>query len=1396
MRRAFVVLVLLAMMVGLRTLKAETQGGGDPLTLAAIGFVVLAAFAVAELGARLQLPKVTGYIVSGVVLGPFAIKVLSGDVVGEMKMFSTLALGLIATSAGLELDLKGLRALAKTLSVTIAIKIVSGLALVGGTVFGLQMAFGVLDAQGSAAAMAIAIVIAALSLGTSPAIALAILSETKAKGRLADLVLGAAVVKDVVVVVVLLAVAIAAAKALIGGGGISPTVLVDVGKELGASVLAGAILGGLLIAYLRYVKAEMLLFVAAMVLVVAEVSAALHLELLLVFIVAGMVVRNFSSHAHDLLHPLETVSLPVFIVFFTNAGASVNLTETVAVLPFALAVCAARAVGYVVAGRLGGRVGGEPELVRKLAWLGYLPQAGVTLGLLGVAATQLPELAGPVTTLGMAVVAVNLLVGPVTLRVALRAAGEIPDEADAAADGATAADAPADTPTGAPWEAVEAAGLRDVVREVVEAGEADARRLVSETVVPWIDERVRRLVEPLSPTQTRDEALSEIGQALERMPPDDAPQRVDDALRSMAALSDTLEGLPSRVEVPLEDRFQRVMPEDAWWAGVRKRWAWAVDLVRLRRNARVRVVPVRMLARTLLEPALGRALEEGVNAWYRVEVEMLEELRRCALQTRTVDEAAAAIIEHGERFVANLEVDLASANVRRAQTFALELDRLGSPVFPASRVRYSKVEPELVRWRARMATDAEGWGLRRSAAIRLVHVTNEVALIEERLGGQLREQVLAAGEEAFSTIREEVAAQGRRLAGAVERTRGFPALDEESLGRLEMELGALIPRPVHKKLRTIGARLRRATSSGTVANIFRDATVEQAGREAIVPTIAVLVEARRPANVEVVMLDVGETIQGNLSAELAPRVEETLGELWTAFAAAREAMGNCESAAEFVLTSATREGLEEMPTSAELATQLEQAGDVLAPAGEPSWEQWEALQARLMESLGGIDEHLVEAIAASAGRSSARSRTVDRKSRLWATLRARFERVRAPVAEALTRLVRRARGEAAHGLGRHYRLRAGTERADAADVREFVAELVNAGNNDLPPVYRALFSADPVRDPRLFVANRDALQEVVRAERGWQQDPSVGNGVLVIGRSGTGKTSLVHVARLKLAARRVVSVPLRDRVDDGGLRDQIARELGCEVDGIERALQRSRSAIVVDDLQTWISLGPRGVAELDTLLNLIAATQATCFWLMALSSDALEALESLLPIRPAFAQVVRLRNVSATELGAVVESRQALSGLSVSFPVGLRAQLLDRLLRRSPRESYLHGLVSVSGGNLRRSLRAWGRHARLGGERQVELSPVGVDLGLPYLRQLTAAQLATLATLLQFGKRRAAELCEVLAIRPEHAARELRFLVASGLVDEEGEWVEVATIVRDDVAGALVEFGALAGGGR
>jgi Kef-type K+ transport system membrane component KefB len=424
LKKVLVVVALLGAMLLVDWLAQSQASAAASLT--GMGFVMLAAYAVAEIGTALSLPQVTGFILAGLALGPSVGGIISGELIGEMRMFNTLALGLIATSAGLELDVRQLGRLMRTLMWTTLIKVVVGVSLVALALIATESLLGLLDLKGRGELATLALVLGVLSIGTSPSIALAVLTETKAKGRLSELVLGAAVFKDLVVVVGL-ALATAVGRVWLSpGAAADSSVVSDVALELCGSIVAGAMVGVIFISYVRFIRAEMLLFIAAMILVVAELCRAFHLELLLVFITAGFVVRNASPFEHELMRPLRLVALPVFVIFFANAGASVDLVTTYEILPIALVICAVRAAVYALASHLGGRWAGESRSIRQQAWLAYLPQAGVTLGLVGVASLQLPELAGPITNTGMAVVALNLLIGPITLRRALAQLGEIP----------------------------------------------------------------------------------------------------------------------------------------------------------------------------------------------------------------------------------------------------------------------------------------------------------------------------------------------------------------------------------------------------------------------------------------------------------------------------------------------------------------------------------------------------------------------------------------------------------------------------------------------------------------------------------------------------------------------------------------------------------------------------------------------------------------------------------------------------------------------------------------------------------------------------------------------------------------------------------------------------------
>lgn len=723
MKRLIVVVALLAIMLVMRELRVGPHASRDLLTLAAIGFVVLTAFVAAEMGTRLSLPRVTGYIIAGLVLGPSIANILSADVVTEMRMFNTLALGLIATSAGLELDVKSLLPLLKTLGATTAIKVVLGVPLVGAALFGMAylVDLGVPSPQGK---LALALIIGVLSIGTSPSIALAILAETKAKGRLTDLVLGAAVFKDLVVVVSL-AVGLAIVSTLLSpDSSFDASVIVHVSKELIGSIVAGAALGGILIAYIRFIRAEMLLFVAAMILVVAELCRALHLELLLVFIAAGFVVRNFSKHEHDLAGPLELVALPVFVVFFTIAGASIQLAATWAILPAALAACVVRAGVYWVAARVGSSIGRESQAVRANAWSAYLPQAGVTLGLVGLAAEKVPLLSAQITGIGLAVVAINLLIGPIALRLALLRAGEVP--------GALIVSPTATQPAIA--DVALSSGSSPQPRELGRTVSNEASRLVAELEVRSVS-HLTELIRSDTAAEARLEMLDEppLEQRLHivRTYREAARAWYDQWVTWLALLPSHatwpvgIEAFASRKGDPWYKQFY-LFTKRAWW--------------RLSSKARVRKVPVRLCARLTVE----RTIAQLASRYFEASLDV--HFSGAPAPSPSIPEGWNAMLEQA------------------FHDFAQLLDVAGGPRRPTRTLRFSDVELAI---RADLYTLEEGrdelYAARASAIWGSEVAKRRLTTLQEKLQLALTEhsedpatRFLRRAEHAFDELSEQL----------------------------------------------------------------------------------------------------------------------------------------------------------------------------------------------------------------------------------------------------------------------------------------------------------------------------------------------------------------------------------------------------------------------------------------------------------------------------------------------------------------------------------------------------------------------------------------------------------------------------------------------------------------
>ena len=155
---------------------------------------------------------------------------------------------------------------------------------------------------------------------------------------------------------------------------------------------------------------------------VATYGVGLH-QPLVISMVAGFAVVNLTSSRRAFLRVLDYSSQPVFIAFFTLAGALLRLDALAANLPAAALIFALRFCGILIGSYAGGRLGGCERLHYEHFWMGFITQAGVALGLLSKVSTDF-RWGGVLATSVTAEVLLNQLAGPLLFKAALVATGE------------------------------------------------------------------------------------------------------------------------------------------------------------------------------------------------------------------------------------------------------------------------------------------------------------------------------------------------------------------------------------------------------------------------------------------------------------------------------------------------------------------------------------------------------------------------------------------------------------------------------------------------------------------------------------------------------------------------------------------------------------------------------------------------------------------------------------------------------------------------------------------------------------------------------------------------------------------------------------------------------------
>ncbi len=1372
MSRAVVLAALFVAMWGLKSLKLGPIGPLDPLMLAAVGFVLLAAYTVSEIGNALRLPRVTGYILAGVVLGPSVANILSSQVVVEMRIFNTLALGLIASGAGLELDLGQLRKVWRTLFATVLGKVLIAVPLVAGVVLVARAALAPLQLTSSAQVTALALVLGVLSLGTSPAIVLAVLKETDAKGRMADLVLGAAVIKDLVVVV-MLALTISVAKTiLVPNTDFDTSVLILVLREIGNSIAAGAILGVLLIVYLRYIRAEMLLFVAAMILVVSELGRALHLEMLLVFITAGFVVRNFSKHAHDLFEPLSLVSLPVFVVFFTNAGAGVDLRSTWHILPVAVAISAVRALGFYLSARGGGAIGGEPEVIKDNAWLGYIPQAGVTLSLVGIAAQQLPELQSPILTMGMATVAVNLFVGPLALRHALRLpiptmneVSELPHRSIPSAP--IQADGEVGPVVDLPrlLESLSDTALRQLVANVNHTLNASTNGFICEEVGKWAQAFGAEAAASLGedrPIETNTPFLAWIKKPHHQ----DALVWGRSCMNWLGELRQIVADVPELIIVPLEQRHREPQLGDPLRVRITKRLASIFRLATFWRKRPARRVYARHIARVAIEPRMAELVCRSYAAWCKAAAAVFETQRGYASGLEPGQSIGTEVEKKLKAAVDAIQGDAAATVALALQELCHALANVGTSALSARDLRYSKVEPKVRDARKRLEEDPAIWVVKLDATRSACRVAADLARNQAALRIALEMHLLKSADVASQGALPIIQAVRERIDRVRQELELEPFPDGDVLQRLEESCQVAFAHDAENTLDRAACHFRPAVTIHNLAVELRGLVSALPEKVLVNRSELSLRVASSPRDVVTRTVNLREVAGQKLLRDFLPFVDERADESAARLAGAasriRETVDTVHEAIsgrrELVDSDADDNALVRQTVERAL-TRFDELHMQLVEGALSLRNDLDVATTRTFVELRGI----ATGEAAEAGKAEPEATT----TQAWGPLSDVSAPMRKFWGERASRAGDTWRLLQTSPLFRSLRVRYQKSALSAAELRE-ITRAWQLGQG-VPDAYARLFSSDAVSEPRRFTANRTHLSRMLEAERDWLAGgPS---GALVMGDHGSGKTSLLNMCELDVRASRVIRPQRRRVARDGGIAAAIAFELDCRPRDrdIIAHLGESRTTVLLDDLEQWLMPDVNGLEQCERLLDLIVRTSGAAFWAVTVTNPALRLLEENFPVRQVFGYAFTLEPLAVDELVQAVEARHALSSLQVRYPSTVASRVLNRFQYTSDRTTFFRILRRISEGNLSHALAAWVRCVTVeeGGIIHPQLHRA-MSLGLLSLGSIGVHETSILIQTLRFGPLHATELAHSLHVRRSEVDRYVAFLEAAGLLERGG----------------------------
>lgn len=391
---------------------------------------LLLAFLTVILAKKYKIPIVVGYVFLGIVLSPDIVALLPGIdrefydfyvfIISNLGYITQIALGFIAFTIGSELSLRTIRRLGKSIIAIAIFESVSAFIVVTLAI----LAFGY--------PIFMALLLGAIASATAPAATVMVLREYNAEGPLSSTIMAVVGLDDAFALIIFSLVSPIAYLRFQGGGELLlKEIIIDPLLEIGGAIIIGLLIGYLLQYLLGNLneKTKKILALVTGIVLSSAISIFMGVSALIANMTVGFAVRNFAHKNLQISEYLDTLTIPLYALFFIIAGTEIRFSEmfSAAFLLIALIYLLARIIGKVGGSTLAAHLSAAPRNVQKYIGFGLLPQSGVAIALAYSVEKQYvaaPEIGLLIFNTLLLTAALTEIIGPLLTKYAVINSGE------------------------------------------------------------------------------------------------------------------------------------------------------------------------------------------------------------------------------------------------------------------------------------------------------------------------------------------------------------------------------------------------------------------------------------------------------------------------------------------------------------------------------------------------------------------------------------------------------------------------------------------------------------------------------------------------------------------------------------------------------------------------------------------------------------------------------------------------------------------------------------------------------------------------------------------------------------------------------------------------------------